>query len=336
VQKLDIHTHILPKEWPDLAARYGYGGWTQLEHTGPGCARLLRDGQSFREVAANCWDPATRLVECDQHGVGVQVLSTVPVMFSYWARPEHAHDLARLLNDHIAGVVAQAPHRFVGLGTVPLQDGERACQELERCVRELGFPGVQIGTHCEGRNLDDPALFPFLQAAERLGACLFVHPWDMLGGERLRKYWMPWLVGMPTETTVAIASLIFGGVLERLPRLRIAFAHGGGSFVGTFGRIAHGFEARPDLCAVANPRHPREYLGRFWCDALTHDAAALRQLIALIGASRVALGTDYPFPLGEDRPGALIESLDLDPATRARLLAGSGFEWLGLSPSRFA
>jgi aminocarboxymuconate-semialdehyde decarboxylase len=334
--KLDIHTHILPERWPDLAARYGKGAWVQLEHTGPGCGRMLRGGQPFRDVTANSWDPGVRLAECDAVGVGVQVLSTVPVMFSYWARPNHTQDLAKLLNDHLAGVVAEHPRRFVGLGTVPLQDTERACAELTRCVRELGFPGVQIGTHVKGRNLDDPALLPFWQECERLGACVFVHPWDMLGGERLAKYWMPWLVGMPTETTVAIASLIFGGVFERLPRLRVAFAHGGGSFPGTFGRLAHGFEARPDLCAVANPRHPREYLGRFWCDSLTHDAAALRLLIDLVGVERVALGSDYPFPLGEDRPGTLIESLGLDPAAADRLLAGNGFEWLGLPRSRFA
>ncbi len=334
--KLDIHTHILPRQWPDLAKRYGYGGWVRLEQSGPGCARMLRDGERFRDVAANCWDPHTRLGECDAHGVSVQVISTVPVMFSYWAKPEHTHDLAKLLNDHVAGVVADTPRRFVGLGSVPLQDSDRACEELTRCVRELGMPGVQIGTHCEGRNLDDPALFAFWQECERLGACVFVHPWDMLGGERLARYWMPWLLGMPTETALAIASLVLGGVFERLPRLRVAFAHGGGSFPGLFGRIAHGFEARPDLVAIANPRHPREYLGRFWCDSLTHDAAALRMLIGLIGTERVALGTDYPFPLGEDRPGELIESLGLDTATRDRLLAQNGLDWLGLARSRFA
>jgi len=337
--KLDIHTHILPREWPDLAARYGRstgrGAWVQLEHLGPGCGRMLQGGKPFRDITANSWDPATRLAECDAAGVGVQVLSTVPVMFSYWAEPAHTHDLAKLLNDHLAGVVAADPKRFVGLGTVPLQDTELAIRELTRCVRELGFPGVQIGTHVEGRNLDDPSLFPFWQECEQLDACVFVHPWDMLGGERLAKYWMPWLVGMPTETTIAIASLMFGGVLERLPRLRVAFAHGGGSFPGTFGRLAHGFEARPDLCAVANPKHPREYLGRFWCDALTHDAGALRLLIELIGVERVALGTDYPFPLGEDRPGELIGSLGLDAATTDRLLAQNGLDWLGLPRSRF-
>jgi aminocarboxymuconate-semialdehyde decarboxylase len=291
----------------------------------------------FRDIDSNCWDPAVRLEECDRHGVQVQVLSTVPVMFSYWAKPRDGEDLSRLLNDHLAGIVRDRPKRFAGLGTVPLQDPERAARELERCMRDLGLLGVQIGTHVNDWNLDHPALFPFFQRAEELGAAVFVHPWDMLGKERLSKYWLGWLVGMPAEASLAICSLIFGGVLERLPGLRIAFAHGGGSFPGTLGRIERGFIARPDLVAVDNPVSPRSYLGRFYVDSLVHDADMLRHLLKLVGARRVALGSDYPFPLGEPVPGALIDSLEgLSPETKERLTSGTALEFLGAQRGQFA
>lgn len=335
--KIDLHTHILPRTWPDLEARYGYGGFVRLEHHAPGCARMLRDGKVFREIESNCWDPPRRLSECAAHGVDVQVLSTVPVMFGYHANPEHGLDLARMLNDHIASVVAAHPSRFAGLGTLPMQAPDLAARELERCVRGLGLAGAQIGTNVNGRNLDDPGVFAVLEAAQDLGAAIFVHPWEMLGRDRMPRYWLPWLVGMPAETALAICSVIFAGVLERLPRLRIAFAHGGGSFPGTFGRIEHGFEARPDLVAVDNPRPPRDYLGKFYVDSLVHDAEALRLLIKLVGVERVALGSDYPFPLGEAAPGRLIESMDdLDAEAKARLLGGTALELLAVERGRFA
>jgi aminocarboxymuconate-semialdehyde decarboxylase len=334
--KIDLHTHILPPAWPNLRERYGYGGFIQLEHEGLGCARLTRDGQLFRAIDENCWRPERRLEECAKHGVDVQVLSTVPVMFSYWAKPEHTHDLSRLINDHLAEVVRRYPTRFVGLGTLPLQAPELAIRELERCVRELGLVGVEIGSHVNGINLDDPFLFPIFQSAERLGAAVFVHPWDMMAKDRMDRYCLGWLVGMPAETALAICSMLFGGVLERLPKLRVAFAHGGGAFPGTIGRIEHGFRARPDLCAAENPKSPREYLGKFYLDSLVHDADALRHLIRLVGANKVALGSDYPFPLGEAVPGALIESMeDLSHAARERLLAGTALEFLGLEKRAF-
>ncbi len=330
--KIDLHTHILPPAWPDLRKRYGYGGFVQLEHQGPRCARMMIDGRLFREVDDRTYDPARRLADCDRLGVTMQVLSTVPVMFSYWAQPRDGHDLARILNDHLAEVVRSHPDRFVGLGTLPMQAPDLAIQEMERCSRELGLAGVQIGSHVNDWNLDHPALFPVWQAAEQLGLAVFVHPWDMLGRERMSKYWLPWLVGMPAETCLAICSLIFGGVFEKLPRLRVCFAHGGGSFPGTFGRIEHGFDVRPDLCAVDNAKSPREYLGRFYVDSLVHEAGALRTLIRLLSAERIALGSDYPFLLGEAEPGKLIESMeDLSPTVKERLLAGTAREFLGLT-----
>jgi aminocarboxymuconate-semialdehyde decarboxylase len=295
------------------------------------------DDRCFREVQDNAWDPSRRLADCLDHGVHVQVLSTVPVMFSYWADPAHALDLSMLLNDDLAGVCRDHPDRFVGLGTIPMQDTDLAVRELQRCVGELGLAGVEIGSHVNDRNLDDPALLPVFEAAAETGAAVFVHPWEMLGRERMGKYWLPWLVGMPAETALAICSMIFGGVLDRVPDLRVAFAHGGGAFAFTLGRIEHGFRSRPDLVAVNDVGNPRDYLGRIYFDSLVHDADALRYLVKTVGAQRIALGSDYPFPLGETRPGTLIESMEeLSVPDRGRMLSGTALEFLGLEAGVFA
>jgi aminocarboxymuconate-semialdehyde decarboxylase len=329
--KVDVHTHILPKELPRFKDKYGYGGFVRLEHYDNCTARMVcDDGKVFREIERSCWDPQARLADSDRYGIDLQVLSTVPVMFSYWTRPDDGLDLSRFLNDHLASVVEAHPKRFVAVGTVPLQSPKLAVAELERCMRELRFQGVEIGTHVNDWNLDAPELFPFFHAASELGAAVFIHPWDMMGENRMPKYCLPWLVGMPAETSLAICSLIFGAVLERLPKLRVCFAHGGGSFPGTLGRIEQGFLSRSDLCAVDNQVNPREYLKRIYIDSLVHDPGTLKFLLHLFGPERIALGSDYPFPLGEREPGKLIESMDLDAKTRERLLCGTAREWLGI------
>ena len=348
--KIDLHTHILPHDWPDLDTKYGYSGFVRLDHHKPCCARMMIGDRVFREITDNVWDPKRRIEECDRAGVSMQVLSTVPVMFSYWAKPSDALDLSRRLNDHIAEVVRDYPKRFAGLGTIPMQDPDLAAGELERCVRELGLRGAQIGTHVDanshsGRidplNLDNASLQPVWSAAEQLNAAIFVHPWDMLGKERMPKYWLPWLVGMPAETSLAICSMIFGGVFERFPKLRVAFAHGGGAFPFSIGRIDHAFHVRPDLVATESKTNPRSYLAghdgrgvtpaRFYVDSLVHDLDALRMLVKLFGAQRVAFGSDYPFPLGEAQPGKLIEAMkELSMKERAQILSGTASEFLGL------
>ncbi|MCX6290940.1 MAG: amidohydrolase family protein [Bacteroidetes bacterium] len=332
--KIDIHTHILPENIPDFKSKFGYGGFVSLDHHKPCCAQMMIDGKFFREVQDNSWDAETRMKECDHHRVNVQVLSTVPVMFGYWAKPKDCLEVSKFLNDHIAEIVQRYPKRFIGLGTIPLQDPDLAILEMERC-RKIGLPGVQIGSHVNEWNLDAAELFPVFAAAEKSGTAIFVHPWEMMGQEKMKKYWLPWLVGMPAETSRAICSMIFGGVFERLPNLRVAFAHGGGSFPATIGRIQHGFDCRPDLVAIDNNVPPQNYLGKFYLDSLVHDGDMLKHIVKLVGANRVALGSDYPFPLGENVPGTLIESLNFDDETIERLLNGTALEWLALSKEKF-
>ncbi len=332
--KIDIHTHILPKEIPRWKNKFGYGGFIELEHHKPCCARMLKDdGHFFREVEDNCWSPEKRIEECDAFGVNVQVLSTVPVMFSYWAKPNDCADVSQFLNDGIADIVAKFPKRFIGLGTVPMQDTKLAITELERC-KSIGLVGVQIGSNVNQLNLGEPQFYEFFAACEELSIAVFVHPWEMMGEKDMAKYWLPWLVGMPAETSRAICSLIFSGVLEKLKRLRICFAHGGGSFPYTLGRIEHGFEVRPDLYSD-NPVNPRYYLGKFWLDSLVHDETMLEYLVKLVGAEKIALGTDYPFPLGELEPGKLIENSNFDNKTKAAMLHSAALKWLNLDKNSF-
>ncbi len=350
--KIDVHTHILPPEWPDLADKYGYGRWVtmlqQHDDHGKCCGgRMLIDGEKFRDVALNCFDHAVRIEECDALGVQAQVLSTVPVMFSYWAKPEHTLEMARHLNDHIAGLCRDHPDRFIGLATLPMQSPDLAVRELERCMNDLGMKGIQIGSHIEQPrtpdwNLSEPALFEVFEACDKLGASVFVHPWDMMGEKDMGQYWLPWLVGMPAETARAICSMIFGGIFDRLPNLRVLFAHGGGSFPYTIGRIEHGYNCRPDLVAQDCKHSPWHYLAqpdrpsKFYVDALVHSRNALRYLIAIMSEQRVAMGSDYPFPLGEQKAGAMIDSMyDLTDVVKRRLLAGTAIEWLNLPDGVF-
>ena len=332
---IDIHTHILPKDLPDLEKKFGYGGWIKLDHNSNGTANMIKDGEQFRVVKCNCWDPVARLDDCQESGVSLQVISTIPVMFSYWAQPKHTYLLSRLLNDDIANVVQNNPKRFVGLGTIPMQDEKLAVKELERCIQDLRFPGIQIGSNINGKNLSSQKFFPIFEAAADLGSCIFVHPWNIMGKNQMEKYWLPWLVGMPAETSRAICSMIFSGIFEKLPNLRVAFAHGGGAFPATIGRIQHGYDTRPDLCAIDNNVDPTDYLGKFWIDSLVHDFDMLEFLLKKVGNKKIALGSDYPFPLGEKMPGLLIKNSNLSKITKENLLYKNALDWLAIKSNYF-
>ena len=319
----------MPEKMPNWTKKFGYGEFIHLEHAN--CRACMMKGEKvFRVVEENSFKAEARLKDMGSTGVDTQVLSTIPVLFNYWAKAQDGLETARFFNDHIAETSAQYGEKFVGIGTVPLQDVSLAVKEMERCRSELKMPGLEIGTNVNGKNLGEKDFFPFFEAAEKLNCALFVHPWEMMGEEQTQKYWLPWLVGMPAETTRAICSLIFSGVFEKFPRLRIAFAHGGGSFPYTLGRIEHGFNVRPDLVAIDNNISPSKYLGRFWVDSLVHNKEALHFLMNAMGENNICVGSDYPFPLGEHVPGELIEQMDLEKQVKEKLLFKNALEWLGL------
>ena len=206
MHKIDMHTHILPEQIPDFAAKFGYGDFIHLDHHRDGFARMMKGGVFFREIARNCWDPAIRISEYALYKTPVQVVSTVPVMFSYWAKPEDTLYLSMFLNDHLAGIVDDYPEHYLALATIPMQDTALAIKELER-VHDLGFPGIQIGSNVNQLNLGEPQFLPIFEACAALNLSVFVHPWEMMGEADMKKYWLPWLVGMPAETARAACSL---------------------------------------------------------------------------------------------------------------------------------
>jgi aminocarboxymuconate-semialdehyde decarboxylase len=326
--KIDIHTHIMPDKMPNWVKKFGYGDFIHLEHRN--CeACMMKGDKLFRVVEKNCFDVGERLKDMEETSVSIQVLSTIPVLFNYWSKPEDGYETSRYFNDHIAEHVQKYPDRFIGIGTVPLQDIHLAIKEMERCVTELKMPGLEIGSNINGKNLNDKYFWPFYEAAEKLNCALFIHPWEMMGEKDMQKYWLPWLVGMPAETSRAICSFIFGGVFDAFPKLRVAFAHGGGSFPFTLGRIEHGFNVRPDLVAIDNANNPTNYIRKFWIDSLVHNEDALNYNIKLIGEDKICMGSDYPFPLGEHIPGKLIEDKILNKEIKEKLLFRNALNWLG-------
>lgn len=329
IPMIDVHTHIIPKHIPDYAKKFGYGEFIQLYHHEPGKAWMMQGNKRFREILSNCWDPEIRLMEMKEHGISAQVICTIPVMFSYWARPEHTLEVSAFLNDHIMEIVSTYSGSFIGLGTVPMQDTRLAIQEMERCKKN-GMRGLQIGSNVNQLNLNEPHFDEFFAACEELDMCLLIHPWQMMGQENMNRYWLPWLVGMPAEITRAICSMIFGGVFDRHPRLRVCFVHGGGSFIPTLGRIEHGWECRPDLVALDNPNNPRQYLGKFWVDSHVCDMEILKFITSKVGSDKVMQGSDYPFPLGEARPGELVRKTFTDDELLKKVSYTNALKWLGM------
>jgi len=326
---IDIHNHFFPRNWPDLAERYGTPNWPWIKHTEAGKAEIRLGDRFFRQIDSACWDPDVRLNEMDRDGVEMQVLSATPVLFAYERPVEHALDCAQLFNDAALELCAQRKERLKSFCQVPLQDIDASCKELSRCMR-AGHLGVQIGNHVGDKNLDDPGIVTFLHHCSEEGAAVLVHPWDMLAPQRMPKYMMPWTVGMPAETQLGIVAMILGGAFDKLPtKLRICFAHGGGSFAFLLGRLENAWQHHPVAHGVCE-LPPGRYLNRFYVDSAVFDERALQFLVGTMGTGRVMLGSDYPFPLGEHRVGTLIRRTDLPKPAKELLLGGNALEFLNL------
>ncbi|MQA84135.1 MAG: amidohydrolase family protein [Streptosporangiales bacterium] len=329
---VDIHAHVLVPEVETLAAgREGYLA-EQEAHL-----RLFgeRSSEHNRRLFAEEWllpltDVGTRLGLMDEAGVDVQAVSVVPTQYHYWAEPAVAANIGDAVNEHIAALVAAHPQRLVGLATVALQHPDLAADQLRRAVRRLGLIGVEISTNAGGKDFSDPALEPFWASAEELGALVFVHPWGCTMGERLASFYLANIVGQPAETTVALSHLIFGGVLDKHPGLRICAAHGGGYLPYYLGRADHAYEFRPESREMA--RRPSAYLADLWFDSLVYRPDTLRQLVAVAGADRILLGTDYPFDMGVGDPLSRLDAMaDLSPEDRSAIAGGNAARLLDLT-----
>jgi aminocarboxymuconate-semialdehyde decarboxylase len=324
---IDLHTHALPRDLPNFGRRFA-GSWPELVETGPCSADIMLGDRHFRSVTEQCWNLERRLADMDIDGVARQVISPIPITFSYHLGAEGVAEMARVQNEWIADAVRAYPARFSGLGTVPLQDPDRAAEMVVEIRQVFGLAGVEIGSNVCGLNLDDRALEPFFAACADHDALIFVHPWQVLGSDRLTKYGLAESIGMGAETATAAASLVMGGVLDRHRNLDILLAHGGGAFLALLPRIERFWENLP---APDCSDRPSSYAGRFYYDSLLFDADAVAGLVGRVGADRVVIGTDYPFAIAERPAGAALLGAGLPDAVTAAVSVLTAQRILGLA-----
>ena len=317
---IDIHTHFIPR---NIVA-------TTESESRPYMPALITDEQgkeyivvegNRRPAAANS-DPETRIKYMDATGIDIQVLSSVPQLLYYNLDTEDALWFSQLQNDGIANTVKEYPERFLGLAAVPLQEPNKAVVELDRAINKLGLKGVEILSNVNNRELDDPELFPFYKEVEALDVPVFIHP-QIARSERIKKYHLFNLVGHPSDTTLAAAYLIFGGILEKFPNLKFCLAHGGGFLPYIRGRWEHGYEVRADSKEIIK-RPPSNYIPLLYCDTITHSVHVLEFLVASMGADRVILGTDYPADMADAQPVLKVESLtNISGEDKQKILGGN-------------
>ncbi|MEW2355624.1 amidohydrolase family protein [Spirillospora sp. NPDC029432] len=329
---IDVHAHVFPRVSRDEARVLAGAGEPWLREDGGGAGMMMSGDAEYRPVRAELWDAAARVAAMDRTGVDVQAVSSTPLMFGYAAEPARAAEWCELVNQRILEYCGEAPDRLLPLCQVPLQDLDLACAAVTKAAA-AGHRGVHIGNHVGARYPDDDGIVAFLAHCAAEGMPVLMHPWDMLGGDRMAgRYMLPWLVGMGAETQLSILSLILSGAFERIPEsLRLCFCHGGGSFAFMLGRADNAWHNR-DIVRADSPRPPSAYTGRFFVDSAVFDPRALRLLVEVMGADRVMLGTDFPFPLGELEPGSTVRACaELGAADRAAILGGNARRFFGLS-----
>lgn len=323
--KIDFHTHYIPR----AAERFAGDACPTLVCDSDTVGNLYRGGQHYRLIDDRSWSAARRIVDMDAREIAMQVISPIPVTYAYDASPKEGLAFARLHNDGIAEVVRERPDRFTGLGAVPLQDVDVACTELERAMRELGLAGVEIGSTTGDRDFDDPAFLPFWERCDALGAIVFLHPESAPGMERLRQHQMVISTGYPSETGIAAAKLLMAGVIARFPRLRLVLAHGGGTLPWLLPRLDRIWNVNPRV-RDAVPARPSELARALYCDTLTFDAENLALVARRIGAEHLMIGSDYPFAVMEDPPGAVLDgAAEFDEPTKRALRRDNALRLLG-------
>lgn len=326
--RIDMHSHFFPPITREEAARLDAqrAPWLALDADGE-TGMIMTGDRAFRPVTRPLWDPVRRIEEMDQLGIDVQLMCATPVLFGYTYPALTVVDWAQRLNDRALELCSVAPDRLKVLAQVPLQHIELACAEASR-AHAAGHLGVQIGNHVGPKDLDDDGLVQFLVHCANEDIPVLVHPWDMMTDGRMKKWMLPWLVAMPAETQLSILSLILSGAFERIPRsLKLCFAHGGGSFAFLLGRVDNAWRER-DIVRENCPHLPSSYVDRFCVDSAVFDEGALRLLVDVMGPERVMLGSDYPFPLGEQQVGRLIsEHIGLEEQAKRRLLSENAREF---------
>ena len=307
---VDIHTHAIDDDLPDLRQAYPHDRWPIVDRTSQTDARLMFGGQPYRRIDHRCWSPDARLIDMDREGVAVQVLSPIPVTFCYQASAAGAAELASAQNEFFARITHRHPTRFAALGTVALQDTDRAVDEMRRCMRHRGFIGVEVGTQVGGVELADSSLDRFFAVAHELDALVLVHPSDQDLSPRVTALGLGFGAGMPVETALAAAALITGGALSRRPEVRICLAHGGGALPAMIGRLDKG--AIIAGVSADSPDLPSRLARRLWCDSLTYDRRALHAAVQVFGRDHVVFGSDYPFPAMPEPIDDIVADLPAD------------------------